>query len=132
MTTDPRGHAMAARVGLAPIGSRRIEVMLASMVSVFGVLFAALTLPRFVGDLGVMHPMFGPLLAVTVYGLIAISAMAALLHQWTRPVFVVTGIVFLGALALWPVTVDQAYPGPTTAAPLIDPRDRSVLSPRLS
>ena len=101
-------------MGLAPIGSRRIEVMLASMVSVFGVLFTALTLPRFVSDLDRMHPAIGPMVAVAVYGLIALAALAALLHQWTRPVFVVAGIVYLAAIALWPVTVDQAYTGGST------------------
>jgi signal transduction histidine kinase len=114
MTTDQRGRAMAARMGLAPIGSRRIEVMLASMVSVFGVLFTSLTLPRFVSDLSVMHPALGPMVAVAVYGLVAMAALAALLHQWTRPVFVVAGIVYLAALGLWPLIALHGYAGPST------------------
>jgi signal transduction histidine kinase len=113
MTTDQRGRAMAARMGLAPIGSRRIEVVLATMMSVFGVLFAALTLPAFVEQFGELRPAVGLMTAVLVYGLVLLAALAALLHQWTRPVFAATGVLYLGSLALWPVVVDGAFDAPT-------------------
>jgi signal transduction histidine kinase len=45
------------------------------------------------------------MLAVAVYGAIAVAALAALLHQWTRPVFSAVGLIYLGALALWPAAV---------------------------
>jgi signal transduction histidine kinase len=111
MTTDTRGRDMAARMGLAPIGSRRIEMMLAGMVSVFGLLFAATTLPRLVADWHGLNLAMGLVLAVAVYGTIAVSNLAALLHQWTRPVFGGVGLVYLAALALWPIAVDGQYTG---------------------
>jgi signal transduction histidine kinase len=111
MTTDTRGRDLAARMGLAPIGSRRIEMLLAGMVSAFGLLFATTTLPRLVEDWGQVRPALGLLLAVTVYGTIAVAALAALLHQWTRPVFTAVGLIYLVALVLWPVAVDGPYVG---------------------
>ena len=98
-------------MGLAPIGSRRIEMLLAGMVSGFGVLFAATTVPRLVEDFGELNLGMGLLLAVAVYGTIVIAALAALLHQWTRVVFGGVGLVYLGALALWPLAVGGQYVG---------------------
>jgi signal transduction histidine kinase len=109
MTTDTRGRDMAARVGLAPIGTRRIEMLLASMVSVFGLFFAATTLPRLVEDWGQLRPAIALMLAVAVYGSILLAALAALMHQWTRFVFGAVGLIYLGALALWPLTVTGSY-----------------------
>jgi signal transduction histidine kinase len=109
MTTDSRGRDMAARMGLAPIGSRRIEMLLAGMVSLFGLLFAATTLPPLVEHWGQFHPAVALMLAVAVYGAIAMAALAALLHQWTRPVFSGVGLVYLAALALWPLAVPAHY-----------------------
>jgi signal transduction histidine kinase len=114
MTTDTRGGDMAARMGLAPIGSRRIEMLLAGMISVFGVLFAATTLPRLVGDWPELNPAVSLTLAVAVYGSLGVGALAALLHQWTRPVFCAVGVIYLGALALWPVSTGGVYVGGTT------------------
>lgn len=102
---------MAARMGLAPIGSRRIEMMLAGMVSMFGLLFSATTLPLLAGDSAQMATAMGVLLIVAVYGSIAVAALAALLHQWTRPVFGGAALVYLAALALWPVAVGDHYDG---------------------
>ncbi|WP_375407468.1 sensor histidine kinase [uncultured Amnibacterium sp.] len=110
--TDTRGRDMAARMGLAPIGSRRIEMVLAGMVSLFGLLFAAMTLPRLAEDWAQMSMAVGLLLAVSVYGTIAVAALSALLHQWTRSVFGGTALVYLAALALWPVAVGNHYDGP--------------------
>ncbi len=98
-------------MGLAPIGSRRIEMVLAGMVSLFGLLFAAMTLPRLAEDWARMSMAVGLLLAVSVYGTIAVAALSALLHQWTRPVFGGAALVYLAALALWPVAVGNHYDG---------------------
>ncbi|MGN6446621.1 sensor histidine kinase [Amnibacterium sp.] len=111
MTTDTRGRDLAAKMGLAPIGSRRIEMLLAGMVSLFGLLFAATTIPELVEDWPLLNPGVTLMIAVAVYGAIAVASLAALLHQWTRPVFGGVGIVYLGALALWPLSVDGQYTG---------------------
>ena len=74
MTTDPEerptGASIVERVPLVPIGSRRVEATLATMVSVFGLLFAALTLPVAVAQLRAGGGGLGVLVAVLVYGLI--------------------------------------------------------------
>ncbi|MBW4041052.1 MAG: hypothetical protein HIU86_02845 [Acidobacteria bacterium] len=114
MTTDTRGRDLAARMGLAPIGTRRIEMLLAGMVSLFGLLFAATTLPRLAADWPQLDPAISLMAAVAVYGSVAVGALAALLHQWTRPVFCAVGIVYLGTLALWPVSTGGHYTGQTT------------------
>ena len=114
MTTDTRGRDMAARMGLAPIGSRRIEMLLAGMVSLFGVLFAATTVPRLLVDWPELHPGLSLMIAVAVYGSILVGGLAALLHQWTGPVFGAIGLIYLGALALWPASISGAYVGETT------------------
>jgi signal transduction histidine kinase len=113
MTTDTRGRDLAARMGLAPIGSRRIEMLLAGMVSGFGLLFAATTLPQLGADWPELNPGVSLMLAVGVYGAIALAALAALLHQWTRQVFGAVGLVYLGALALWPASISGGYVGDT-------------------
>jgi signal transduction histidine kinase len=114
MTTDGRGRDLAARMGLAPIGSRRIEVLLAGMVSVFGLLFATTTMPRLVEDWHELNVAMGLVLAVAVYGMIGIAALSALLHQWTREVFGAVGVVYLVALLLWPTAVRGQYVGDGT------------------
>src|SRR5205085_1188179 len=100
MTTDNRGRDMAARMGLAPIGSRRIEMLLAGMVSLFGLLFAATTLPPLVEHWDQFRPAVALMLAVAVYGSMIVAALAAALHQWTRPVFSAVGLIYLVALAV--------------------------------
>ena len=110
MTTDTRGRDLAARMGLAPIGTRRIEMLLAGMVSAFGLLFALLTLSPLVEDARELAPA-GVVIAVAVYAAILVAALAALLHQWTRPVFVGAGIVYLLALAAWPFAVEGRFDG---------------------
>jgi signal transduction histidine kinase len=114
MTTDTRGRDLAARMGLAPIGTRRIEMLLAGMVSLFGLLFAATTLPRVAQDWPQLDPGISLMVAVAVYGSIAVGALAALLHQWTRPVFCAIGIIYLGALALFPVSTGGHFTGQAT------------------
>jgi signal transduction histidine kinase len=114
MTTDTRGRDLAARMGLAPIGTRRIEMLLAGMVSLFGLLFAATTLPAIAAEWPQLAPALSLMVAVAVYGSIAVGALAALLHQWTRPVFCAIGIIYLGALALWPLSTGGDYTGQTT------------------
>lgn len=109
--TDTRGRDLAARIGLAPIGSQRIEMLLARMVGVFGVLFAAMSLPRLVEDWNEVHPAVGLMLAVAVYGSICVAVLAALVHQWTRAVFGAVGVIYLAALALWPLASDGMYGG---------------------
>jgi hypothetical protein len=111
MTTDTRGRDLAARMGLAPIGSRRIEMLLGGMVSIFGLLFAATTLPRLVEDWHELNLAIGLVLAVAVYGTIAVAALSALLHQWTRQVFGGVGLVYVGALLAWPIAVGGHYVG---------------------
>ncbi|GAA2749889.1 sensor histidine kinase [Amnibacterium kyonggiense] len=113
MTTDGRGRDLAARMGLAPIGSRRIEMLLAGMASLFGLLFAATTIPALVADWPDLRPGLTLMLAVAVYGSIVVAALAALLHQWTRAVFGGVGLVYFGALALWPATIGHTYVGDT-------------------
>jgi two-component sensor histidine kinase len=111
MTTDGRGRDLAARMGLAPIGSRRIEMLLAGMVSLFGLLFAATTLPRLGADWSDLHAGITLMIAVAAYGSIGVAALAALLHQWTRSVFGAVGLIYLGTLALWPLSIGGAYVG---------------------
>ncbi|WP_158590146.1 sensor histidine kinase [Amnibacterium setariae] len=111
MTTDGRGRDLAARMGLAPIGTRRIEMLLAGMVSTFGLLFSAITLEALVQNAGETNLLVGAALAVAVYGAVLMAALSALLHQWTRPVFLAVGIVYLLALAVWPLAVPGRYEG---------------------
>ncbi|MGT2425326.1 sensor histidine kinase [Amnibacterium kyonggiense] len=113
MTTDGRGRDLAARMGLAPIGSRRIEMLLAGMVSLFGLLFAATTVPALVADWPTLQPGLTLALVVAVYGSIVVAALAALLHQWTRAVFGSVGLVYFASLALWPASIGHAYSGDT-------------------
>ena len=111
MTTDSRGRDLAARMGLAPIGSRRIEMLLAGMVSLFGLLFAATTLTEMAEEWRQFNAGVALMLAVAVYGAVAVAALAALLHQWTRPVFGAVGLVYLSALAVWPAILPGTYVG---------------------
>ncbi len=108
MTTDtgpsrPTGSAIVERVPLVPIGTRRVEATLASMVSVFGLLFAVLTVPAAVMQLPAAGSAVSTVLAVLVYLAVLVAAAAALLHLWARTLFWVAGLVYLLALACWPV-----------------------------
>lgn len=111
MTTDARARAQPVRVALPPIGSRRIEQTLAGTVSVFGVLFALITAAEIAEQWPHQRVVLASILVVAVYGTILLSALAALLRQWTTQVFWACGLVYLAALALWPLSMASPFVG---------------------
>lgn len=109
---DARPGAAGGVVDLqpAPVGSRRVEETLRRMMACFGVLFALLTLPQLAEGWRWAGSPLGLAIAVAVLGLIALTGLAVLLHQWTRGLFLATAVGQLVALVLWPAAVTAPWP----------------------
>lgn len=89
----------------SPIGSRRVEVTLAVAMSLFGVLFSFQSVPALCEEWRSMDSPLGLAVLVLVFGSIAVAGLAALLRQWTRPIFLSAAAAYLVALALWPAAL---------------------------
>lgn len=110
MTTEQAPSAQRSvpdrgRVFVSPVGSRRVEVTLAVAMSVFGVLFSFQSVPALVAQWSYTGTPIGVTVLLLVFGSIAVAGLAAVLRQWTRPIFLTAAVAYLLALALWPSVV---------------------------
>jgi signal transduction histidine kinase len=90
---------------VSPVGSRRVEVSLAVAMSIFGVLFTFQSVPALLAQWPSMNSPIGLAVVVLVFGTIAVAGLAAVLRQWTRPIFLTAGVAYLIGLGLWPAAL---------------------------
>jgi len=102
-------QAGAARGFVSPIGTRRVEVTLAVAMSLFGLLFSLQSLPDLIQQLPDENAL-GYVVVVLVYGSILLAGLAAVLRQWTRPIFLFASGAYLVALLLWIPALRQPIP----------------------
>jgi signal transduction histidine kinase len=74
-------------------------------MSIFGVLFTFQSVPALMEQWPSMRSALGLAVVVLVFGTIAVAGLAAVLRQWTRPIFLTAGFAYLVGLALWPATL---------------------------
>ncbi|MFD1720881.1 sensor histidine kinase [Amnibacterium endophyticum] len=109
MTTEPSGRGLAAQVA-SPVGSRRVEETLRHMTAVFGLLFTLQTVPLLVTGWPEAGSPLGLAIVVAMGGVVLTAALAVVLHQWTKPVFIAGALTYLVALAAWPASVVGPWP----------------------
>lgn len=112
MTTEqPTGASIIDRVAGSPVGFRRVEDTLASLMSLFGLLFGLESVPSLLAQWPTVPSLLGLVVLVLVYGTILVAELAVAVRVWARPVFLVAGAAYLVCLVVWPFSL---------AAPLQD------------
>ncbi|MBF4613832.1 sensor histidine kinase [Curtobacterium sp. VKM Ac-1376] len=108
--------------GLAPFGADpsravRATITQASMERVFSILLAVAVIgfgvadaPAVLAQLPYLHPVWGPVSAITVAASFLFVSASAIVPRLAQPAQILCALVFLVALVTWPFTVQGALP----------------------
>ncbi|MCU1442216.1 MAG: two-component system sensor protein [Cryobacterium sp.] len=113
---DPSdAHSSAARFGSDllgesrqprnPISQRQIETVVSRSAAGIGLVFALQTLPIMLPQMDVLKPGWGLLLAIALYGGVALVVFATVFKKGIRPSMGFVAAAFLVAVIAWPFLV---------------------------
>ncbi|MEO7122299.1 MAG: ATP-binding protein [Lacisediminihabitans sp.] len=100
--------ATTARQPRSPISRRQIETVVSRTVAIIGVVFAAQTFPITLGQYSSERPGWGLVVAVGVYGSILLMLVSAFSKRFVSLAGGLISIVWLLAMATWPLTVSPS------------------------
>ncbi|MDH6181742.1 signal transduction histidine kinase [Microbacteriaceae bacterium SG_E_30_P1] len=88
-----------------PISSKQIEKVISRSVAVFGLVFAAQTVPWLLGQTDEAYPIWLWTVVPLLAGLLIVVNVASFAQRWVRPAHGTFAIVYLLVLASWPFAV---------------------------
>jgi signal transduction histidine kinase len=88
-----------------PISRLQIEGLISRLVGVFGIVFGLQTLPVMLAQVGDAQPLWVWIAAPALYASIVLAFIAALARRWVVSTSALVSIVYLAALATWPLAV---------------------------
>jgi signal transduction histidine kinase len=89
----------------SPISRLQIEGLISRLVAVFGIVFGLQTAPVLFEQIGASQPVWAWIVAPAVYASIIVAFVAALVRRWVVATSAIVSIVYLVALATWPLAV---------------------------
>ncbi|MCU1512931.1 MAG: hypothetical protein JWO10_21 [Microbacteriaceae bacterium] len=100
-------QALAAPVAQArqprnPISRRQIETVSSRTVAIFGLVFAAQTLPTTIAEWNQLEPVWAWVLAIAIYGGLIANVVASIARRFVTGSNIYFIVAFLAALVAWP------------------------------
>jgi signal transduction histidine kinase len=88
-----------------PISRRQVETVVSRSVAVFGIVFAAQTVPNLLGQLDEAQPWWLWAVIIGIFGSLVLATAGSFLRRFVRPSHAIVSIVYVLALATWPLTI---------------------------
>lgn len=88
-----------------PISRRQVETVMSRSVAVFGIVFAAQTVPNLLSQLDEAQPWWIWVVVPGIFGSLVLATACSFLRRFVRPSHAIVSIVYLIALASWPFTI---------------------------
>ena len=98
----PRGAPSGKR---SPISRLQIEGLSSRLVAVFGIVFGLQTFPVLLAQIGASHPVWAWIVVPALYGSIVVAFVAAMAQRAVLVSNIVIALVYLVALATWPLAI---------------------------
>jgi signal transduction histidine kinase len=105
MATKPAAPRSVPSGKRSPISRLQIEGLSSRLVAVFGIVFGLQTLPVLLSQIDASHPVWAWTVVPALYGSIIVSFIAAMAQRWVLGTNVVIAVVYLVALATWPLAI---------------------------
>ena len=109
---EPAAASSGPRVPLSPISRRQIEVVIARSAAIFGLVFAAQTVPSLLTQLGQLNSL-ALVSIVVIFGGLLVAVVAFITRKFVRAVNTYITLSWTAVMASWPLFVDDGVLGGT-------------------
>lgn len=103
---EPAAEIAGPRVPLSPISKRQIEVVIARSAAIFGLVFAAQTVPGLLQQSSQLN-VLALVAIVLVFGGLLVAVVAFITRKLVRAVNTYITLSWAAAMAMWPLFVDD-------------------------
>ncbi len=88
-----------------PISRRQVETVVSRSAAVFGIVFAAQTIPNLLGQLDEAQPWWLWVVIPAIFGSLVLATACSFLRRFVRQSHAIVSIVYVIALLTWPFTI---------------------------
>jgi signal transduction histidine kinase len=88
-----------------PISRKQVETVISRSVAIFGIVFGAQTLPFLIAQIAEPHAWWLWIVVPAMFGSLLFATFMSWVGRWVRQSHALVAIVYVAALATWPLTV---------------------------